>query len=200
MTVPFTTSVKETELTVILDAVQAPPTVHHDPLESAATSAAQVAAPSSTQVTQVAAPSSAQVAQVAAAPRRAGDPRALLIARLLAAAALMLSAFIHGKLALDLGIGGPLVGQGQLFAAQAALSSGLAVTMLSHDNRVWLAAVVLSVVGLGLLLASVYFPIPAVGPFPEINEPVWLMTMTVAAFAQAAVPTLWLIRQIAPPD
>ena len=186
MTVPFTTSVKEPELTVIRDGVQAPATVHHDPLESAATASAQVAAPSS--------------AQVAAAPRRAGDPRALLIARLLAAAALMLSAFIHGKLALDLGIGGPLVGQGQLFAAQAALSSGLAVTMLSHDNRVWLAAVVLSGAGLLGIIASVYFPIPALGPFPEINEPQWLMTMTVAAFTQAAVPTLWLIRQIAPPD
>lgn len=186
MTVPFTTSVKETELTVILDGFEAPPTVHHDPTESIAISPAQEAAPSTT--------------QAAAAPQRAGDPRALLIARLLAAAALMLSAFIHGKLALDLGIGGPLVGQGQLFGAQAALSSALAVAMLTHDNRIWLVAVVLSVVGLGLLLASVYFPIPAVGPFPEINEPVWLMTMAVAAFAQAAVPTLWLIRQIAPPE
>ena len=131
--------------------------------------------------------------------RPAGNLRALLIARLLASTALMVSAFIHGTLAIQLGVGGPLISQGQLFSAQAALSAALALAMLTRDDRIWLIAVVLSVVGLGAVLASVYFPIPAIGPFPEIHEPVWLMTMLVSAFAQAAVPTLWLIRQIAPP-
>ena len=138
-------------------------------------------------------------AQAGVSARRGGDPRALLIARLLASTALMVSAFIHGTLAVQLGVSGPLVGQGQLFAAQAALSAALAVAMLTHDDRIWLVAVVLSVLGLGALLASVYFPIPTIGPFPEVNEPVWLMTMVVVAFAEAAVPTLWLVRQIAPP-
>ena len=132
--------------------------------------------------------------------RPVGNLRALLIVRLLASTALMVSAFIHGTLAIQLGVGGPLISQGQLFTAQAALSAALALAMLTRDDRIWLVAVVLSVVGLGAVLASVYFPIPAIGPFPEIHEPVWLMTMLVSAFAQAAVPALWLVRQIAPPE
>ena len=132
--------------------------------------------------------------------RPASNLSALLIVRLLASTALMVSAFIHGTLAIQLGVGGPLISQGQLFTAQAALSAALALAMLTRDDRIWLVAVVLSVVGLGAVLASVYSPIPAIGPFPEIHEPVWLMTMLVSAFAQAAVPALWLVRQIAPPE
>ena len=145
-------------------------------------------------------PQAPSTTQAGVSARPASNLRALLIARLLASTALMVSAFIHGTLAIQLGVGGPLISQGQLFTAQAALSAALAFAMLTRDDRIWLVAVVLSVVGLGAVLASVYFPIPAIGPFPEIHEPVWLMTMLVSAFAQAAVPTLWLIRQIAPPE
>lgn len=176
---------KETAMTVHPDRQEAATTVHHDPTETAASTAVQEGEPSTT--------------QVAAPPGRAGDPRALLVARLLAAAALVVTAFIHGRLAVQLGVSGPLLSQGRLFAAQAALSAFLAVAMLTRDNRIWLVAVVLSAAGLGAILASVYFPVPALGPFPAINEPVWLMTKAVCAFAEASVLTLWLVRQIAPP-
>jgi hypothetical protein len=131
--------------------------------------------------------------------RPGGDRRALLVARLLAAAALLVTAFIHARLAADVGLGGPLFGRGHLFAAQAVLSLVLALAMLTRDNRIWLVALVLSVAGLGAILASVYFPVPAIGPFPAINEPVWLMNKAVCAFAEASVITLWLVRAIAPP-
>jgi len=146
----------------------------------------------------VSAPEGESSAAEAAAVHRDGDPRALLAARLLAALALLVIAYIHGKLALHLGLR-PMLGQGQLFAAQAALSAVLAGTMLSRDNRVWLVAVVLSVGGLGAILASVYFPVPSLGPLPAIDEPVWLLNKAICALAEISVIALWLIRQIAPP-
>ena len=92
-----------------------------------------------------------------------------------------------------------MFGRGHLFAAQAVLSAALAVGMLTRNNRVWLVALVLSVAGLTAILASVYLPIPAIGPFPAINEPVWLLNKAICALAEASVITLWIIRQIAPP-
>jgi hypothetical protein len=175
----------ETALTVSPDAA---PTVHLE--EVAVGTAVQDREPIATEST----------ATESTAPlRRGGDPRALLVARLLAAAALLVTAVIHAKLAADIGLGGPLFGRGHLFAAQAALSGVLAVAMLTRDSRVWLVAFVLSVAGLSAILASVYLPIPAVGPFPAINEPVWLLNKAVCAFAEASVITLWVVRQIAPP-
>ena len=125
-------------------------------------------------------------------PQRVGDPRALLAARLFAAVALIVTAFIHGKPAMQFGLG-QLLSQGQLFAAQATISAILAGALLTRDNRVWLFAVVLSLSGLVGVLVSVYLPVPALGLLPAIGEHVWFMTkqvwfMTkiVAAFAQAS--------------
>lgn len=154
-------------------------TFHHDPQDPAAGT-------------------SAQEDEATAPPQRVGDPRALFAARMLAAAALAVSAFIHAQVAVHYGLSGPLLGTGQLFAAQALLSSALAVAMLTRDSRVWLVAVVLSVAGLTSIFASVYFPLPSVGPLPAIDEPVWLMNKAVSAFAEASVIVLWLVRQIAP--
>jgi hypothetical protein len=176
---------EETAVTVSPDRTAAAPTVHHDLEETAASTSVQEREPSTN--------------EAALPERRGGDPRALLVARLLAAAALMVTAVIHAKLAADLGLGGPLFGRGHLFLAQAVLSAVLAVAMLTRDNRIWLVALVLSVAGLGAILASVYFPVPAIGPFPAINEPVWLLNKAVCAFAEASVIILWLVRQISPP-
>jgi len=57
---------------------------------------------------------------------------------------------------------------------------------------------VFSTAGRIAILASVYFPITAVGPFPAINEPTWLLTKAISALAELTVITLWAIRQIAP--
>jgi len=49
------------------------------------------------------------------------------------------------------------------------------------------------------LLASVYLPMPAIGPFPPIDEPVWYLEKVLSLAAELAVPALWLLRRIAPP-
>ena len=128
-----------------------------------------------------------------------GDPRALLAVRLLAAGALLVTAFIHARLAFKVGLDGSPLGRGPLFLAQAIVSAIIAMAMLTRNSRVWLFAVVLSGSGLLGILASVYFPIPSVGPFPAIDEPTWLLTKGVVALAELTVIALWVIRQIAPP-
>ena len=130
----------------------------------------------------------------------AGDPRALRAVRLLAAAALLVTALIHARLAFQLGMGESPLGPGRLFLVQAAVSAIIAMAMFSRSSRVWLFAVVLSAAGLLGILASVYAPIPSVGPFPPIDEPVWLLTKATVALADVTVIAVWLIRQIAPPS
>lgn len=130
-----------------------------------------------------------------------GDPRALLAARLIAAAALLVTALIHANLAFQPGVGSSSNGRGQLFLAQAVVNAIIAMALLfARESRVWLFAVVLSGAGLLGILASVYFPIPAFGPFPAIDEPTWLLTKAVCALAELTVIALWLIRKIAPPS
>jgi hypothetical protein len=175
---------REPGVTVTSDRTEAPLTVHHDTKGPAATTAVADREPSTTQDTEPV--------------RLAGDPRALLAARLLASAALLVTAFIHARLAFQLGVGGMPIGQGQLFFLQAVVSLILALAMFSRDSRVWLFALVLSVAGLVGILSSVYFPVPSLGPLPAIDEPVWLMTKAVSAFAEVTVIALWGIRQIAP--
>lgn len=128
----------------------------------------------------------------------AGDPHALFAVRLLAAGALLATALIHAKLAFQLGVGGMPLGRGQLFFLNALASAILAFAMFSRNSRVWLFAVVLSGAGLLGILASVYFPVTSVGPFPAIDEPTWLLTKAICALAELTVIALWLIRRIAP--
>jgi hypothetical protein len=70
--------------------------------------------------------------------------------------------------------------------------------MFTRSTRVWLFAVVLSGAGLLGILASVYFPVASVGPFPAIDEPTWLLTKAACALAELTVIALWLVRRIAP--
>ena len=127
-----------------------------------------------------------------------GDPRSLLAVRLLAAAALLVTALIHARLAFQLGLGGAPLGRGQLFFIQAVFSAAIATAIFTNNNRAWLLAVVFSAAGLIAILASVYFPITAVGPFPAIDEPTWLLTKAICALAELTVIALWAIRRIAP--
>ena len=131
-----------------------------------------------------------------------GDPRALLATRVLAAIALLVAAGVHARLAGQAGqagLAGPLLGRSHLFLLYAVLSAVLAAALLVWGgDRSWLVAVVLSTAGLVAILSSVYAPLPAVGPLPTIDEPVWLLSKGICALAEVTVISLWLVRAIAP--
>lgn len=113
--------------------------------------------------------------------------RALLVLRLVVAAALLVSAYLHVVLAT-----GPTTSGGQLtlaalFRAQAVVAVLVAAWLLLRPSRTaWLAA---AAVGLGSLVAvtvSTYVQLPAVGPFPSLYEPEWYPSKLLAAATAGA--------------
>ena len=136
----------------------------------------------------------------AAISRPVGDPMTLLAIRFLAVGALIVAAYIHLALALEQGLTDAPVTLGQLFVVQAAALAVVAALLLFRaGNRIWLVAVLVSLGSAVPLLASVYLPLPAIGPFPPINEPFWYFEKVLSLVAELAVPALWLIHRIAPP-
>ncbi|MCW2696295.1 MAG: hypothetical protein JWR62_1380 [Modestobacter sp.] len=113
--------------------------------------------------------------------------------RVVAAAALALSAYVHWDLAR-----GPLVAGGHvtvagLFTAQAVVAIVVAVVVLLRPGRAaWTAVAVVGLASLAALVLSVYVQIPAVGPLPTLYEPLWYgeKVLAVAAAAVAAVAAL----------
>jgi len=74
-----------------------------------------------------------------------------------------------------------------------------ALLLFRDDNRVWLLVVAIGIGSAVPILASVYMPLPAIGMFPPINEPMWYAEKVFSLAAELALPVLWLIRRIAPP-
>jgi hypothetical protein len=141
------------------------------------------------------------VATHAATPGRpSGHPGTLMALRALAALALTASAYLHLKLALENGLGGTPFTLSQLFVGQAAACIAAVLLLAVRDRELfWLAALAVGIGSTVPLLASVYFPLPAIGPMPPINEPVWYGEKVLSLAVGSAVPLLWLIRRIAPP-
>jgi hypothetical protein len=132
--------------------------------------------------------------------RPVGHPATLMALRLLSALALAVSSYLHFMLALENGLGGPLFTMPQLFLGQAVVAAGAAGLLLVGDKELfWLVAVGVAVGSTVPILASVYFPLPAIGPLPPINEPIWYGEKLLSFAVGASVPLLWLIRRIAPP-
>ncbi len=112
--------------------------------------------------------------------------RSALVLRVLAAAALGVSAYVHVVLAQ-----GPLVSGGQLtlaalFLGQAVAAALAALAVLLLGNRLtWLLVAAVGLASLVALVLSVYVQIPAFGPFPSLYEPFWYADKVVAAVAAA---------------
>jgi hypothetical protein len=143
-----------------------------------------------------------ETAAPAVSPGRAGGhPATLLTLRLLSALALVASSYLHVKLALEGGLGGDPFTLPQLFIAQAAAAAVAGGLLMVRDRELfWLPALAVAIGSTVPILASVYFPLPAIGPLPPINEPVWYGEKILSLAVGATVPVLWLIRRISPPQ
>jgi hypothetical protein len=136
----------------------------------------------------------------AATSRPVGHPGTLFALRLLSALALVGSAYLHVKLALETGLDGQPFTMPQLFLGQAAAAAAAAGLLMVRDRELfWLPALAVAIGSTIPVLASVYFPLPAIGPMPPINEPVWYGEKLLSLALAASVPVLWMIRRIAPP-
>jgi hypothetical protein len=143
----------------------------------------------------------ASAAPAASHGRPVGHPGTLLALRLLAALALVASSYLHVKLALETGLSGEPFTMPQLFIGQAVAAAVAGGVLLVRDRELfWLPALAVAVGSAVPILVSVYFPLPAIGPLPPINEPVWYGEKILSLAVAATVPLLWLIRRIAPPE
>jgi uncharacterized YccA/Bax inhibitor family protein len=115
-----------------------------------------------------------------------------LALRLVGAAALGYSAYLHFRIAAD---SPPLAADGKvtlsgLFVAQAVAATLVSLWVLVRPN--WLAWLAFGAVALGslaALLISTWVEIPSIGPLPAIHDPVWFADKVLAALA-AGVATL----------
>jgi hypothetical protein len=132
--------------------------------------------------------------------RPVGHPATLLTLRLLSAAALLVTAYLHLVLALETGLEGQLFTMPQLFVGQAAAAALAGGLLLVGDRELlWLPALMVAVGSTLPILASVYFPLPAIGPMPPINEPMWYGEKLLSLAVGVSVPIFYAIRRIAPP-
>jgi hypothetical protein len=137
----------------------------------------------------------------AAPSRSVGHPGTLLALRLLSALALVATSYLHVKLALDTGLDGAPFTMPQLFIGQAIAAAAAGGLLMVGDRELfWLPALAVAIGSAVPVLASVYFPLPAIGPMPPINEPVWYDEKLLSLALAASVPVLWMIRRIAPPE
>ena len=111
----------------------------------------------------------------------------LWLLRLLTAAALAIDAYIHADLASAYDPVGAHVSQGTLFRIEAGLSAFAALVIIVIAIRTtWAACAVILAGALGALLLYRYVDVGALGPLPNMYEPVWFPEKTAAAFAEAA--------------
>lgn len=122
--------------------------------------------------------------------------RARTALRVMGAVALGYSGYLHLRIALERP---PLFADGQvslsgLFLAQAVAAAVVVVWVLVRGDLVsWLAFGAVAVGSLAALVLSVYVRIPAVGPFPELFEPLWYADKYLAAAAAAVASVVALV-------
>ena len=107
-----------------------------------------------------------------------------LLVRLLTAAALAVSAYVHVDLSSSPYWAGGQLTLGALFLGQAVVAAVVALWVAVRPSRAaYAVAAVVAAVSFAALVLSTYVRLPQVGPFPVLYEPVWYADKVVAAVA-----------------
>jgi hypothetical protein len=123
--------------------------------------------------------------------------RASAVLAAAAAIGLAYDAKVHLHLAGGYDAIGSTVTQGALFRVEAALALVAALAVVLLDRRLaWAAA---GLTGLGGVVAVVlyrYVDVGAIGPIPNMYEPVWYAEKTRSALAEGGVAVVCLVREV----
>ena len=126
----------------------------------------------------------------------------LLVLRVLVAAGLGVSAYVHADLAPVYDGIRASVSQGDLFRIDAAAASLAALVVLVIGRRTGFAlAFVVAATSLGAILLYRYVNVGQLGPLPNMYEPAWFTEKSIAAVAEAAATVLaacgllWEVRK-----
>lgn len=105
--------------------------------------------------------------------------------RLLGAAGLAVDAYVHTDLAGRYVTNGAL-SESTLFLLQAALAAAAALGVAVRGRRPEAAfGVIVAAAALGAVLLYRYVDVGAIGPLPNMYEPVWYTEKTISAIAEA---------------
>lgn len=121
-------------------------------------------------------------------PLRTGWPLVVLdiALRVLCAAGLVVDAVIHLLLAGDYDRIGKQITEGTLFRAEAIIAILAAIAIAVTSRRLASAfAFLVALSALAAVYSSVYSHIGAIGPFPDMYEPIWFSQKRAAADAEA---------------
>ena len=106
--------------------------------------------------------------------------------RLLTAAALAVSAYVHVSLSSSPYSAGGQLTLGALFLGQAVVAAAVAVWVLARPSRAsYAVAAAVAAASFVALVLSTYVRLPQVGPLPVLYEPFWYADKAVAAVAAA---------------
>jgi hypothetical protein len=109
---------------------------------------------------------------------------------------LLYDAKVHLQLAGSYDAVGSTISQGRLFRIEALVAVAVAVAVLVSDRRlVWAAAGLTGLAGVLAVLLYRYVDLGAVGPIPNMYEPVWFPEKLRSAYAEGAVAVVWLWRE-----
>jgi hypothetical protein len=116
----------------------------------------------------------------------------MLVVRVLAALALGVSGAVHLDLAGSYDRLGDTLTVGTLFRVQGVVALLVAGWLLlrRRDRLPLLVALVLAAASTAAVVLSVYVRVPAVGPLPELYEPVWYPEKSASAVAAAVAAVL----------
>ena len=110
----------------------------------------------------------------------------MLLVGLVVAVGLAVSAYVHLDLAATYDGIGEQVTVGDLFRTQGVLAALAAVAVLALRRRTTLVlALLVATASTAAVVMSVSVRIPALGPLPELYEPVWYASKAVSAVATA---------------
>lgn len=110
-----------------------------------------------------------------------------LMLRLVVVVGLAVDAYVHIHLAGDGGSSGQLLSEGNLFLIQGIVAAAVALLILVRPRPVpYLIAFLVSASALGAVLLYRYVDVGAIGPLPDMYEPVWYTEKVVTTVAEAA--------------
>ena len=118
-----------------------------------------------------------------------------LVLRVIAAACLGISAYVHLHLASRYGFPGTISGE-TIFRVQGIVAATIGVLLLVTGNKwVWIAAALLGLASFTAVMLYRYVDVGAIGPLPNMYDSTWQPSpeKLLSAIAEIAVPLLWLI-------
>jgi len=125
----------------------------------------------------------------------------LLVLRVVAGAGLVVDAYVHVDLASAYAGPDGIVGEQNLFLVEAgvALAAALLVLTSSRRGAPWVATSV-AASALAAVVAYRYVDLGAVGPLPDLYEPVWYPEKLVAAAGETVALLAAVILLVLPRD